>query len=301
MTNSLITLTDLATGSSATISPVGAGILALELSGIKVIEQLAEDRPELYAGVVLAPWSSRIAAGKYSLPDGRNLEVPINEPERNNALHGLVYNRSFEIKRSSDSAVELTIDIAESAGYPFSLKLALSYELEDGELFVSFAVRNLSNQKAPFGIAFHPYLSTSWAKGPVLLQSDAKTVLDLDSNLIATGKISAASSAKDLSVGKKVIAAGLDDDYTDLYFEKGIATTKLLTEDGSGVEVWQEDIFKHIVVYTTDSFEADSGLISAVAIEPSTSEVNAFNSKQDLIWLEPNQTRSGSWGIKLLK
>jgi aldose 1-epimerase len=301
MTDSLITLTDLATGSSATISPVGAGILALELSGIKVIEQLAEDRPELYAGVVLAPWSSRIAAGKYSLPDGRNLEVPINEPERNNALHGLVYNRSFEIKRSSDSAVELTIDIAESAGYPFSLKLALSYELEDGELFVSFAVRNLSNQKAPFGIAFHPYLSTSWAKGPVLLQSDAKTVLDLDSNLIATGKIPTAASAKDLSMGKKVIAAGLDDDYTDLYFEKGIATTKLVTEDGSGVEVWQEDIFKHIVVYTTDSFETDSGLISAVAIEPSTSEVNAFNSKQDLIWLEPNQTRSGSWGIKLLK
>jgi aldose 1-epimerase len=301
MTNSLITLTDFVTGSSATISPVGAGILALELSGIKVIEQLAEDRPELYAGVVLAPWSSRIAAGKYSLPDGRNLEVPVNEPERNNALHGLVYNRSFEIKRSSDSAVELTIDITESAGYPFALKLALSYELEDGELFVSFAVRNLSNQKAPFGIAFHPYLSTSWAKGPVLLQSDAKTVLDLDSNLIATGKIPTASSAKDLSVGKKVVAAGLDDDYTDLYFEKGIATTKLLTEDGSGVEVWQEDIFKHIVVYTTDSFEADSGLISAVAIEPSTSEVNAFNSKQDLIWLEPNQTRSGSWGIKLLK
>ena len=301
MTNSLITLTDLATGSSATISPVGAGILALELSGIKVIEQLAEDRPELYAGVVLAPWSSRIAAGKYSLPDGRNLEVPINEPERNNALHGLVYNRSFEIKRKSDQAVELTIDITESAGYPFALKLALSYELEDGELFVSFAVRNLSNQNAPFGIAFHPYLSTSWAKGPVLLQSDAKTVLNLDSNLIATGKIPTASSAKDLSVGKKVIAAGLDDDYTDLYFEKGIATTKLLTEDGSGVEVWQEDIFKHIVIYTTDSFETDSGLISAVAIEPSTSEVNAFNSKQDLIWLEPNQTRSGSWGIKLLK
>jgi aldose 1-epimerase len=301
MTNSLITLTDFVTGSSAIISPVGAGILALELSGIKVIEQLAEDRPELYAGVVLAPWSSRIATGKYSLPDGRNLEVPINEPERNNALHGLVYNRSFEIKRSSDQAVELTIDITESAGYPFALKLALSYELEDGELFVSFAVRNLSNQKAPFGIAFHPYLSTSWAKGPVLLQSDAKTVLDLDSNLIATGKIPTASSAKDLSVGKKVVAAGLDDDYTDLYFEKGIATTKLLTEDGSGVEVWQEDIFKHIVVYTTDSFEADSGLISAVAIEPSTSEVNAFNSKQDLIWLEPNQTRSGSWGLKLLK
>jgi aldose 1-epimerase len=93
----------------------------------------------------------------------------------------------------------------------------------------------------------------------------------------------------------------LDDDYTDLEFRKGVATTKLLTEDGSGVEVWQEDIFKHVVIYTTDSFETETGVMSAVAIEPSTSAVNAFNSKQDLIWLEPNQTRSGSWGIKLLK
>jgi aldose 1-epimerase len=119
--------------------------------------------------------------------------------------------------------------------------------------------------------------------------------------MIATGKVPTASGAKDLSVGRAVVAAQLDDDFTDLVFEKGIATTTLLTGDGSGVEVWQEDIFKHTVIYTTDSFETDAGVITAVAIEPSTSEVNAFNSKQDLIWLEPNQTRSGSWGIKLLK
>jgi aldose 1-epimerase len=301
MANSLITLTDKATDSRATISPVGAGILALELSGIKVIEQLSVNRPELYAGVVLAPWSSRLEGGKYDLSDGRTFQVPINEPARNNALHGLVYNQIFEIKRSSDSVVELALKISESEGYPFQLELTVSYELEQAELFVSFAVRNISSEKAPFGIGFHPYLSVGWAKGPVLIQSAARSVLTLNENMIATGKASTASSLKDLSVGREVIAAGLDDDYTDLEFGRGIATTKLITEGGSGVEVWQEDIFKHTVIYTTDSFETEAGIVTAVAIEPSTSEVNAFNSKQDLIWLEPNQTRSGSWGIKLLK
>jgi aldose 1-epimerase len=301
MANSLISLSDVATGSTATISPVGAGILALELSGIKVIEQLSEHRPELYEGVVLAPWSSRIADGKYSLTDGRSFQLPINEPARNNALHGLVYNQNFEVRRSTESSVELAIDISKSEAYPFDLKLAISYELEDGELFVSFAVRNISSERAPFGIGFHPYISTGWAESQVLLQSDARSVLSLNETMIATGKVPTASGAKDLSVGRAVAAAQLDDDFTDLVFEKGIATTKLVAGDGSGVEVWQEDIFKHTVIYTTDSFETDAGVMTAVAIEPSTSEVNAFNSKQDLIWLEPNQTRSGSWGIRLLK
>ena len=301
MTDSEITLDDSATGSSAIISLVGASLLSLEISGIKVVERLSVDRPELYAGAVLAPWSSRIAQGKYEISDGRKFQLPINEPARNNSLHGLVYNRRFEIERSSESALEMSIEITESEGYPFHLKLTISYELEEGELFISFAVRNLSSEKVPFGIGFHPYLSTGWAKGPVFIQSDARSFLTLDENMIATGKTLTASSPKDLSTGREVFAAALDDDYTNLEFEKGIATTKLVSEDGTGVEVWQEDIFKHTVIYTTDEFATESGVISAVAIEPSTSEVNAFNSKQDLLLLEPNQTRSGSWGIKLLK
>lgn len=301
MTDSEITLDDSATGSSAIISLVGASLLSLEISGIKVVERLSVDRPELYAGAVLAPWSSRIAQGKYEISDGRKFQLPINEPARNNSLHGLVYNRRFEIERSSESALEMSIEITESEGYPFHLKLTISYELEEGELFISFAVRNLSSEKVPFGIGFHPYLSTGWAKGPVFIQSDARSFLTLDENMIATGKTLTASSPKDLSTGREVFAAALDDDYTNLEFEKGIATTKLVSEDGTGVEVWQEDIFKHTVIYTTDEFVTESGVISAVAIEPSTSEVNAFNSKQDLLLLEPNQTRSGSWGIKLLK
>ena len=301
MTDSEITLDDSATGSSAIISLVGASLLSLEISGIKVVERLSVDRPELYAGAVLAPWSSRIAQGKYEISDGRKFQLPINEPARNNSLHGLVYNRRFVIERSSESALEMSIEITESEGYPFHLKLTISYELEEGELFISFAVRNLSSEKVPFGIGFHPYLSTGWAKGPVFIQSDARSFLTLDENMIATGKTLTASSPKDLSTGREVFAAALDDDYTNLEFEKGIATTKLVSEDGTGVEVWQEDVFKHTVIYTTDEFVTESGVISAVAIEPSTSEVNAFNSKQDLLLLEPNQTRSGSWGIKLLK
>jgi aldose 1-epimerase len=296
----LITLTESSTGSSAVISPVGASLMELTLSGNNVIEQAATGRPELYAGVVMAPWSGRIAGGKWIDETGAEQSLAINEPARNNALHGLVYDKSFAVKKSTASSVELVIDIAATDGYPYALRLAVSYEIEDGQLYASFAVKNLSDARAPFSIGFHPYFSTAWADAPLKLQVSAGSVLELNENMIATGKAKVSDADKDLRAGKALTEVKLDDDFTDLDFVHGIATTKLLTASGSGLEVWQEDVFKHAVIYTPEEFPTQSGSIKAIAIEPCSSAVNAFNSKQDLLVLSPGETRSGSWGIRLV-
>ena len=296
----MITLTESSTGSSAVISPVGASLMELTLSGNKVIEQVAPGRPELYAGVVMAPWGGRIAAGKWIDAEGVERSLQVNEPARNNALHGLVYDKSFEVNRSTASSVELVIEITPTNGYPHALRLAVSYELEDGELYAGFAVKNFSNTKAPFGIGFHPYFSTAWADAPLKLQVGAESVLELNENMIATGKAKVSDANKDLRAGKALSEVKLDDDFTDLEFVHGIATTKLVTASGTGLEVWQEDVFKHTVIYTPEEFPTQSGSIKAIAIEPCSSAVNAFNSKQDLIALAPGETRSGSWGIRLV-
>ena len=296
----LITLRDPATESSAIISPVGAALLSLKLSGNQVIEKLATDRPELYAGVVMAPWSGRVAAGAWVHPDGRRFQLPINEPARNNALHGLVFDKEFVVARSSESSVELSIEIAPSEGYPFQLKLAIAYELDGGELICSFAVKNLSTEKAPFGLGFHPYFSTNWLGDEVTITNNAKTVYELDQNLIDTGKQKTDSSTKDLGVGKLVVGASLDDDFTDLDFVAGVSRTTLSKAGGTGVEIWQEDVFRHNVIYTTDAYEAENGTVTAVAIEPCISGVNVINTHSDLLWIQPNQTQSGSWGIRLV-
>jgi aldose 1-epimerase len=296
----LITLTESSTGSSAVVSTIGAGLMELTLSGNKVIEQVAHGRPELYAGVVMAPWSGRIADGKWIDESGAEKTFPINEPARNNALHGLVYDKNFEVKKSTASSVELVIDITPTDGYPHALRLAVSYELEEGELYASFAVKNLSDTRAPFSIGFHPYFSTAWADAPLQLQVFAESVLELNENMIATGKAEVSDANKDLRAGKALAEVKLDDDFTDLEFVHGIATTRLLTASGSGLEVWQEDVFKHSVIYTPEEFPTQSGSIKAIAIEPCSSAVNAFNSKQDLLVLSPGETRSGSWGVRLV-
>jgi aldose 1-epimerase len=248
----------------------------------------------------MAPWSGRIADGIWIDESGVERSLAINEPARNNALHGSVYDKAFEVKRATASSVELVIDIAANDGYPHALRLAVSYELEEGELFASFAVKNLSGEKAPFSIGFHPYISTAWADSPLQLQVSAESVLELNGNMIATGTAKVSDSGKDLRNGKALNELKLDDDFTDLGFVHGIATTRLLTASGSGLEVWQEDVFKHTVIYTPEQFPTAAGSISAIAIEPCSSAVNAFNSKQDLLVLSPGETRSGSWGIRLV-
>jgi aldose 1-epimerase len=295
-----LTLRDTSTGSSAVVGVVGASLLSLNLSGNKVIEKLAVDRPELYSGVVMAPWSGRVAAGAWVHPDGRQFQLPINEKTRNNALHGLVFDREFAVARSGESSVELSIEIAPWEGYPFHLKLAIAYEIDGGELICSFAVKNITDEKAPFGLGFHPYFSTKWLGDGVSITNRAKTVFVLDQNLIDTGTQETSGSTKDLRAGKLAVGALLDDDFTDLDFVAGVSRTTLSNPAGSGVEIWQEDIFRHNVIYTTDSYEAEDGTVTAVAIEPCISAVNALNTQGDLVWLQPNQTRSGSWGIRLV-
>jgi aldose 1-epimerase len=77
--------------------------------------EVGSRRPELYAGVVMAPWSGRVAGGAWVHPDGRKFQLPVNEPARNNALHGLVFDKEFVVARSTESSVELSIEITHRA------------------------------------------------------------------------------------------------------------------------------------------------------------------------------------------
>jgi galactose mutarotase-like enzyme len=48
-----------------------------------------------------------------------------------------------------------------------------------------------------------------------------------------------------------------------------------------------------------EKYEIESGVISAVALEPGSAPGNAFNNKQDLVLLEPRDTFSGNWKVRL--
>ena len=79
----------------------------------------------------------------------------------------------------------------------------------------------------------------------------------------------------------------------------GIATTTLSGTGPDGearaVELWQDAQHRWLMVYTADN---RTPARTAIAIEPMTAAVDAFNSGEGLIVLAPGETFTGTWGIR---
>ena len=77
---------------------------SLELiSGAPDYETLRKS-PILYGNPILFPFPNRIRDGHFDF-QGRHVSLPLNEPERHNAIHGLVLDRPWEVvgQGASDS------------------------------------------------------------------------------------------------------------------------------------------------------------------------------------------------------
>ena len=86
---------------SATIVEVGGGLRTLAIAGRQVLD--GYDAGAMAAsgrGQVLIPWPNRLDHGRYDW-DGQSQQVPINEIERSNAIHGLGSFRRLELRRSN--------------------------------------------------------------------------------------------------------------------------------------------------------------------------------------------------------
>ena len=47
-------------------------------------------------GASLMPWANRIANGTYNFY-GKTYNLPVNEPERNDAMHGFLFKTNLEL------------------------------------------------------------------------------------------------------------------------------------------------------------------------------------------------------------
>jgi aldose 1-epimerase len=90
-------------------------------------------------------------------------------------------------------------------------------------------------------------------------------------------------------------------DYTDL--ERGVdgrARVILQAPDGGvTVEVWMDEAFRHVTVYTGETVQPPFRRRQSVAVEPMTCPPNAFVSGEDLLVLQPGESWQGAWGIAI--
>ena len=107
--------------------------------------------------MTLAPWPNRIADGRYRF-NAEDLQLPLTEPTRSHALHGLVGWLDFKTLDAAASSVTLGATIEPQAGYPWRVRVVTTYTLSERGLTQTVRATNLGPHPAPWGTGPHPYL-----------------------------------------------------------------------------------------------------------------------------------------------
>jgi aldose 1-epimerase len=225
---------------------------------------------------ILFPWPGRIADGQFSYR-GRTIQLPINDPSHNCAIHGLIYTRVFQITRKGPYFVAARLDSRTdselSALWPFPFVLDLDYEVGNGLRFRA-AVENVGDGPMPFGIGAHPYfhapLDPRGARAAMEVEGDIDRHWQLDARLLPSGAIEAPAGRFDV---RRPVALGIDtyDDAYSLNPKRGERAARLIDPQlKMALELRAAPVFRNLVVYAPSSPEV-------VALEPYTCGPNAFN------------------------
>jgi aldose 1-epimerase len=283
------------------VCEVGATLRVYNVAGNRIIDGFGPDEwSQSGRGQVLAPWPNRLADGRYTF-NGTMAQAALNEPERYNAIHGLVRWLPWTLQTRHQNQVSLEVRLHPSPGYPYSLLLGLEYHVGRQGLSVTTTARNLSGVPIPFGLGFHPYLlaGTATVDGAIL-QLPAHQTLDLDDRGLPTGNVTdVAGTERDFTSSRFIGATVLDTAFTALDRDAdGRAWTSLDSPGGAtGASLWAGPEFEYLMVYTGDTLGELPRRRQAVAIEPMTCPPNALRTGQGLISLEPGAEWSSSWGI----
>ncbi|PTX61616.1 aldose 1-epimerase [Kordia periserrulae] len=113
------------------------------------------------ASAIMFPFVNRIEDGTYTF-EGKTYQIACNEPAKNNAIHGLLYTRKFEVYSTdvSETSASVTLQYTydgTTKGFPFPFDFYVTYKFTETTLDVIMKVTNTGTQNFPFTIGWHPY------------------------------------------------------------------------------------------------------------------------------------------------
>ncbi|WP_246117486.1 aldose 1-epimerase family protein [Cellulomonas composti] len=282
----------------AWVAAVGASLRAYTVGGRDVVLPFDEGAlAPAFSGAVLAPWPNRLGEGAYDFA-GVHHEVALTERERRTALHGLVSFARFEVVAADASSVTLAHTIVPTPGYPWPVRIEVSYALGDGGLVVTTTATNLGASAAPYGVGFHPWLSPGGgAVDECTLQVGVTRHVTVDDRLLPTGDEEPAGPY-DLAEPLSLRGVQLDDAWlAPVLDDEGRSWARFSAPDGRTVAMWADETFTAWQVCTGDGIPRIER--RGVAVEPMTCIADAFRTGDLLITLEPATTHRCVWGLRL--
>ncbi|MFT4260452.1 aldose 1-epimerase family protein [Microbacterium sp.] len=295
-------LTIAAHGYEAVIASVGASLRVLRFDGRDLVVPFEADevRPG-YRGVTLAPWPNRIVDGRYSF-GGVEHQLPLTEPARGQALHGLLPWAEYSDRLVAPDRVVLAAVIEPQSGYPFRVEVETEYRLDENGLQQTVTARNLGTDAAPWGTGPHPYLVAGAGRvDDWTLTLPASAVLTVTEERLSPIAVEPVSQHPqwDFRAPHPIGEVFIDHAFTGLDRTAGVAEVRVTSGD-QGVALSWDERCPWVQIHTADN-PGQAGIHRiGLAVEPMTCPPDAFNSGTDLVVLAPGAEHSAAWRIRAL-
>jgi aldose 1-epimerase len=282
-----IELINTRTTSKAVIALNGEGgrLISLIINDKLLIDDL-EHVPynKSHAGAILFPFANRVNAGKYEF-HGKSYSLACNEPGRDNAIHGLIFDKTFYVDETYEGTKSARVVLSYTEnnppeGFPFPYKVELKYTLKEQALSLEVKVHNIGEVDFPFNLGWHPYFCVNNFNTSFLSFQSHKQVI-FNENLISLG-ISETQIPDPYSLKDKV----LDDCFVLL--DKNV---ELYTDEYT-INISGKPKSDYLQIYAPPNEKR-------LAVEPMTGISDSFNHKRGIYILKPNHTMKETWSIKL--
>src|SRR3954452_18097063 len=143
----------------AVVVEVGGGVRVYAHGDRDVLDPYPEDAMcDGARGTPLIPWPNRLEDGSYEFA-GERCQLDLSEPEKNNAIHGLLRWCAWEGVEQKPDRVTMGVRLHRSPGYPHLLDVRVAYVPHADGLTVRTTLTNDGERPCRVGAGHHPYLS----------------------------------------------------------------------------------------------------------------------------------------------
>lgn len=261
----------------------GGRLSGLEFDGINV---LADYDPSTYganyASSILFPFVNRIRDGKYTFEDV-DYVLNCNEVDKNNALHGLVYDKAFEcidhdLTANYGSVMLQYKHDGTSHGFPFKFDIQLTYVLTKESFSLSVKISNEDHQVLPFTLGWHPYfVSKNLDESAINFECSIQYLFDKQQIISGTTPLG-------VEMPYSLKGVSLDDGY----LLQNNAIEFFTPEYRLNMTSTSKENYLQLYTPSTPN---------VIAIEPMTGAADSFNNKLGLQKLNPNDSYIVKWNV----
>jgi aldose 1-epimerase len=267
-----------------------------------LVRALAEKNVRNTAGYPLVPYSNRIGDGRFRFEDVA-YQLDVNSSIPMHPIHGLGWLRGWNVRNfksvrtaraSTESRVTLALTHVASGdadrAWPWSFEAVQNFELDDERLRWSIALTNRDTRAMPAGIGMHPFFPKT---AHTEVRFPVKSVWRNNDRMLPLGR-TPVPAEWNFAARRPVGELNVDNCFGGWSRE----ATIIWPEQRWGVAIRADDVFSHLVVYTTPARDN-------IAIEPISHANNAVNLKDTyndtgLVVLEPGETLSGAFTMRPL-